>query len=201
MSEALLVIDYTENACFKEYQNPQYNLPLSKVRDIVSSLEKLITFYRAQRTGEVIWVKSCLWMKQYLHPNIVRFYDDNPKAEFYSVKPGGENFYHVRPDEHEKIFKKNMYGAFSGTQGRLDEYLKGKSIGHLIISGIYSTGCVNATICEAFHLGYKLTIIKDCVETFDEPGKQAFQRYLLSDWSLMYGKVINLSQLIKNRPS
>jgi nicotinamidase-related amidase len=154
MNKALLIIDYTENACIEKYQNPQYNLSLSKVRDIVSSLEELITFYRTQRTGEVIWIKSCLWLKQNLHPNIVRSYDENPNAEFYSVKHGGDNFYNIRPEEYEKTFEKNMYSAFSGTQGRLDEYLKNKKIGHLIISGIYSTGCVNATICEAFHLGY-----------------------------------------------
>jgi nicotinamidase-related amidase len=200
MNEALLVIDYTENACIEEYQNPRYNLRLSKVRDIASSLEKLVTFYRTHQTGEVIWIKSCLWLKKYLHPNIVRFYDENPEAEFYSVKTGGDNFYHIRPEEQERIFEKNMYDAFSGTQGQLDEYLKKRNIGHLIICGIYSTGCVNATICEAFHIGYKLTIIKDCVETFDEPGKQAFQRYLLNDWSLMYGRVIDLSQFIKNKP-
>jgi nicotinamidase-related amidase len=198
MNKALLVIDYTENACFEIYQNPRYNLRLSKVREIVSSLEKLLAFQRTRERGEIIWVKSCLWIKKYLHPNIIRFYDDNPKAEFYSVKPGGENFYHVRPDEHDKVFEKNMYSAFSGTQGRLDEYLKKRNIGNLIISGIYSTGCINATICEAFHLGYKLTIIKDCIETFDEPGKQAFQSYLLNDWALMYGKVVNLSHYMEN---
>ncbi len=200
MNKALLVIDYTENACFETYQNPRYNLRLSKVREIAPSLEKLVAFHRTHQRGEIIWIKSCLWLKKYLHPNIVRFYDENPEAEFYSIKPGGDNFYHVRPEEHEKIFEKNMYSAFSSTQGQLHKYLKEKSIGHLIISGIYSTGCVNATICEAFHLGYKLTIIRDCVETFDEPGKQAFQRYLLNDWSLMYGKVSGLPQFIKYKP-
>ena len=91
-----------------------------------------------------------------------------------------------------------MYSVFSGTQGRLDEYLRERNIGHLIISSIYSTRCLKATICEAFHLGYKMTIIKDCVETFDELGKQAFQRHLLDDWSLMYGKVVDLSQYMEN---
>jgi nicotinamidase-related amidase len=198
MNKALLVIDYTENACIEEYQNPRYNLRLSKVRDIASLLEKLINFHRTQNTGEVIWIKSCPWVKGQVHPNIERFYDENPQVEFYSFKPGGEDFYHIHPEEYEKLLKKNMYSAFSGTQGRLDEYLRDRNIRHLVISGIYSTGCVNATICEAFHLGYKMTIIKDCVETFDEPGKQAFQRHLLDDWSLMYGKIMDLSQYMEN---
>jgi nicotinamidase-related amidase len=198
MNKALLVIDYTENACIETYQNPRYNLRLSKVRDIAPLLEKLITFHRTQNIGEVIWIKSCPWVKGQVHPNIERFYNENPQVEFYSIKPGGEDFYHIQPGEYEKIFKKNMYSAFSGTQGQLDEYLRERNIGHLIISGIYSTGCVNTTICEAFHLGYKMTIIKDCVETFDEPGKQAFQCHLLNDWSLMYGKVMDLSKYMES---
>ncbi len=199
MKEALIVIDYTENACIERYQNPRYNLRLSKVRDIAPSLEKLVAFQRTRAEREVIWIKSCPWVKGQVHPNITRFYDENPEVEFYNVELGGDNFYRLQPEKHEKIFTKNMYSAFSGTQGQLDEYLRESSIGHLIISGIYSTGCVNATICEAFHLGYKLTIIKDCVETFDEPGKQAFQQHLLKDWSLMYGKIIYLSQFIESK--
>ena len=91
-----------------------------------------------------------------------------------------------------------MYSAFSGTQGRLEAYLQEQNIEHLITCGIYSTGCVNATICEAFHHGYKITIVRDCVETFDEPGIQEFQKYLIHDWSLMYGKVLSLSEYMKN---
>lgn len=136
MNQALIVIDYTENACIETYQNPRFNLGLSKIREIAPSLEKLLTFHRNRQRGEVIWIKSCLWLKEYLHPNIVRFYDENPEAEFYSIKLGGDNFYNVRPEEHEKIFEKNMYSAFSGTQGRLDEYLRERNIEHLIISGI-----------------------------------------------------------------
>jgi hypothetical protein len=197
MKQALIIIDYTENACIELYQNPRFNLRLSKVREIEPSLEKLAAFHRTLNEGEIIWIKSRPWVKGQVHPNIERFYDDNPEVEFYSIKLGGNNFYRIQPGEHEKVFEKNMYSAFTGTQGRLDAYLREKNIGHLIISGIYSTGCVSATICEAFHLGYKLTIISDCVGTFDDPGKQSFQQHLLNDWSLMYGKVIDLPHYLE----
>jgi len=91
-----------------------------------------------------------------------------------------------------------VYSAFSGTEEQLESYLNKKNIEHLVISGIYSTGCVNATICEAFHHGYKLTIIRDCVETFDDEDKQAYQRHLFTDWSFMYGKVVSLADFMKN---
>ncbi|MBN2532212.1 MAG: cysteine hydrolase [Spirochaetales bacterium] len=197
MKQALLVIDYIECCCIETYRDPQLNLGLSKVREIAPSLEKLVTFYRTKHLGEVIWVTCCPWVKGYVHPTIELFYEENPEARFYSNTLEGNGFYMLTPENDEQVFKKNLYSAFSGTGGLLHKYLQEKQIKHLIMTGIYSTGCVNATVCEAFHHGYKLTIIRDCVETFDYPGKQEYQEYLLVDWSYMYGKVVKLDTFMK----
>ena len=199
MKQALLVIDYIESCCLEKYRDSHLNLGLSKVRNIAPLLQELITFYRNNSKGEVIWLTCCPWVKGYVHPNIDRLYDENPEAEFYSNTLEGNDFYYVKPKKHERIFEKNMYSAFSGTNGQLDTYLKDKNIEHLVVVGIYSTGCINATICEAFHHGYKLTIIRDCVETFDEPEKQEYQKHIFTDWSYMYGKVISLSDFINSK--
>lgn len=198
MKQALLVIDYIESCCIESYRDPHLNLGLSKVRNIASSLETLVAFYRKHNSGEVIWVTSCPWIKGYVHPNIEQLYDENPEAMFYSNTLEGNNFYKLTPKEDEQIFEKNLYSAFSGTDGRLHSYLQKKQIKHLVICGIYSTGCVNATVCEAFHNGYKLTIIRDCVETFDQPNKQEYQKYILTDWSYMYGKVVSSAEFMGN---
>ncbi|MFC1953448.1 isochorismatase family cysteine hydrolase [Chloroflexota bacterium] len=198
MKQALIIIDYIESCCLEEYKDVWFDLGLSKVRSIASSLQELITFYREQKRGEVIWITACPWVKGYVHPNVERLYEENPEAEFYSNTLEGNNFYLIQPEKNEQVFEKNLYSAFSGTQGKLEVYLKSKDIEHLIISGIYSTGCVNATICEAFHHGYKLTIIGDCVETFDDEDRQAFQRNLFTDWAYMYGKVVNLADFMKS---
>jgi len=197
MKQVLLVIDYIESCCLEEYRDARLNHGLSKVRSIAPSLEELITFYRKQKMGEVIWITCCPWVKGQVHPNIERLYEENPESEFYSNRQGGNNFYKIQPEKQERIFDKNLYSAFSGTQGQLEAYLKNNNIEHLVISGIYSTGCVNATICEAFHHGYKLSIIRDCVETFDKAANQAYQKHLLKDWLYMYGEVINLADFIK----
>jgi nicotinamidase-related amidase len=196
MKQALLIIDYIESCCIKTYRDPHLNFGLLKVRNIASSLKTLVTFYREHNPGEVIWVTSCPWVKGYVHPNIERLYDENPEARFYSNTLEGNSFYKLTPNVDEQVFEKNLYSAFSGTNGRLHSYLQKKQMKHLVICGIYSTGCVNATICEAFHLGYKLTIIRDCVETFDSMDKQGYQEYILTDWSYMYGRVVRLTEFM-----
>ncbi len=197
MNQALLVIDYIENCCLEEYKNPQLKICLSKVRRMAASLEKLVRYYRINKLGNVVWITCCPWIKGYLHPNVERLYEEIPESEFYSIRPDGNDFYIVKPLPGEQIFEKNIYSAFTGTQGHLDGYLRNQNIEHLIISGIYSTGCVNASICEAFHLGYKLTIVGDCVETFDGDDSQIFQRNLITDWSYMYSNVVGLDEFMR----
>ena len=197
MNQSLLVIDYIESCCLEEFRDPQLKMELSKVRSMAKSLEQLITHYRMKKLGNVVWITCCSWMKGYVHPNVERLYEENPESEFYSIRSGGNGFYFVRPLPDEPIFEKNIYSAFTGTNGQLDSYLRNQKIEQLVISGIYSTGCVNATICEAFHLGYKLMIIEDCVETFDSEDKQIYQHNLLTDWSYMYGKVVKLSAFMR----
>jgi nicotinamidase-related amidase len=89
-----------------------------------------------------------------------------------------------------------MYSAFSGTGGRLHSYLSEQSVEHLVVTGVYSTGCVNATICEAFHLGYRLSIVKDCVATFDRTRSQDYQKILIQDWEHMYGELISSQKVM-----
>ena len=197
MNQALLVIDFIESCCLEEYKSPSLNISLSKVQGMANSIQKLVDYYRTNGIGKVIWITCCPWIKGYLHPNVERLYEENPESEFYSIKSGGNSFYKVNPLLGEPIFEKNIYSAFSGTQGQLDNYLRDQKVEHLVISGIYSTGCINATICEAFHLGYKLTVIRDCVETFDNEDKQLYQNTLFSDWSYMYGTVAGLSDFMK----
>lgn len=195
--QALVIIDYINSCCLEEFKNPDLNIGLTKVREMEQPLQELISYYRKEKMGEIIWITCYPWTKDYVHPNIARFYEEYPCAEFYDIKSNGGCFYKVIPESNEKMFAKNNYSAFSGTEGTLDKYLKKKNINNLMIAGIYSTGCVNATIVEAFHLGYKLTIVEDCVETFDCKDEQEYQYMLLSDWRYMYGTVATLLDIKK----
>ena len=195
MKHALLVIDYTENWCLERYERPQWGCTFSAVRAMAPRLSSLVDIYRRSGSGEVIWIVCCPWIKGRVHPNIERLYDLNPDVQFYNDGSGARNFFEVGPTSKELILEKNLYSAFSGTQGRLDAYLKDRLIEKLFISGVYSTGCVNATICEAFHRGYQLSIIRDCVETFDRAESQEYQKALFQDWQYMYGELITSMDL------
>jgi nicotinamidase-related amidase len=163
---------------------------------MASRLNEFLNYYRANSLGEVIWVICCPWVKGQVHPSIDRLYATNPASEFYTDGTGAADFYQVSPQPQERVFEKNLYSAFSGTRGKLQAYLETKNIEHLLFSGVYSTGCVNASICEAFHLGHKISIVKDCVETFDRSSSQQHQQLLFHDWQQMYGDLVSSSEMM-----
>ena len=195
MNTCLLVIDYTESCCLAKYERPQWGCTMSAVREMAERLDVLVSLFRDTGLGSVVWIVPCPWVPGEVHPNIEALYAENTEAEFYTDGTGASTFYKVSPLPGEPVFEKNLYSAFSGTAGRLDSYLVERSIAQLAICGVYSTGCVNATICEAFHRGYRLVMVRDCVDTFDGEQKQDYQRHLLRDWEHMYGKVTNTADI------
>lgn len=188
--KALIIIDYTDQNVNKN-EKPEWGLLLNKVKAIRSNIIKLINICRS-KNYPIIFIGTKEWSEKQLPTNINHLYKTNPDATFYST---GKDSFIIKPEINDQIFLKNSYSAFSGTQGKLDKYLKKIGINNLIICGIYTTGCVKDTIAEAFAKGYHLIIVKDCIETFDREDKQQYQKILLNDWPYMYGPVINCDQV------
>jgi len=70
---------------------------------------------------------------------------------------------------------KRHYSAFSGTD--LDIRLRERGITELTLIGVCTDICVLHTAVDAYNLGYKITVPKDCVASFDSVGH---------DWALKH---------------
>jgi nicotinamidase-related amidase len=71
----------------------------------------------------------------------------------------------VMPKEGEKIFTKNKANSFLDTG--LEGYLKENQITHLVITGMMTHMCVEATTRAASDKGYKCFVISDACATRD----------------------------------
>jgi nicotinamidase-related amidase len=69
----------------------------------------------------------------------------------------------VKPDKDEPVFIKSFPNSFRDTE--LFNYLKSNGIDHLVISGMMTHMCVDATTRAAFDLGFKCTVIYDACAT------------------------------------
>ncbi len=89
-----------------------------------------------------------------------------PTATFFLPNtPGAEIHPNVQPLANEKVVIKHFPNSFRETG--LDELLKANGINNLIICGMMTHMCVDATVRAAKDLGYNCTVIGDACVTKD----------------------------------
>ncbi|MBN1797535.1 MAG: isochorismatase family protein [Spirochaetales bacterium] len=195
--ECLMLIDVQHTTIAREYEKSEWNIHFQKCRDCIPKIEKIVDFFRAHNLP-LIHVLTTEWTEKALPWNIRKLYDENPNARFYHE---GTPRPVITPLNGELTVRKNMPSAFGGTDYIEENYLfkQLSPIRHITICGFYSTGCVHETIIEGFNRHrYFFNIVRDCCETFDDPGRQAFQNMLFdSHFNYMNGHVIESADILQ----
>ena len=105
------------------------------------------------------------------------------KAEDYQIFPEID----FRPTDN--LVKKLRASAFFNTG--LNDQLARLDVANLFIVGESTSGCIRASVVDAFSLGYQVCVVEDCV--FDQnPVSHAVNLY---DMQHKYGQVTKLSEL------
>ena len=82
----------------------------------------------------------------------------------------------VAPQDGDIIIEKHNYSGFFKTE--LDETLKGLGVDSLVVVGLYSNICCRLTCVDAFQHGYKVTIAREAMTSFDEAAYEGDLEYL-----------------------
>lgn len=193
---ALLVIDVTNFCAHKDCEIKKWGISFKKIRKVAPKIKDFITKYKGY-DGKVIYVNCTPWDKEHLAKNLIELYKD-PRCRYYSFDKSGfpEKFYLLEPENDDIIITKNSYDAF--TNPELEKILRKNKIDYLLITGIFSDGCVHATIQGGFSKGFNFIILKDLVETTDKKIRQKIQALLKENvWLEMFGKTINSSEILR----
>jgi maleamate amidohydrolase len=67
----------------------------------------------------------------------------------------------LAPLESEHIVRKRRPSVFFGSD--LDIFLRGHRIDTLLVAGSSMSGCVRATVVDAFSLDYRVMVVRECV--------------------------------------
>ena len=118
---------------------PGGQLPLDKPEIAAENAKKLLQAFR-ERGKTVIHVK-------------------------HNAKSGSDIYKLLTPIEGEKIIKKNKANAFVGTD--LLEYLKQNNIKNLVLCGMQTHMCLEATTRAASDYGFNCTVVEDACTTRD----------------------------------
>jgi nicotinamidase-related amidase len=112
---------------------------------------------------------------------------------------GAEIHTSVRPLPGETVIEKNFPNSFRKTN--LQEQLEGIQVKNLVVAGMMTHMCVDATVRQAADLGYKLTLLADACATraqkfADEtvPARQVHTAFLAA-LNGFYAKVVNFHDL------
>lgn len=77
----------------------------------------------------------------------------------------GADYYKLLPQAGELDVTKTLYNAFSGTG--LDETLRDRGVTSLVVTGLTSDCCVDATVRDAFHRGFDVFLPVDACGAYD----------------------------------
>ena len=180
MKKALIIIDI-QNDYFENGKMPVINSENASL-----NAKKILTYFR-ENDLPVIHIKHISTREG--------------AAFFLENSIGAEIHKNVEPKENEKIIVKHFPNAFRETQ--LLEYLKKINISDLVICGMMTHMCVDATTRAAKDFGFNIELIGNACATRDleingEIVKASeVQKSFLSALNYFYSEVIQTNDFIK----
>lgn len=165
---------------------------------MVDRLEPFIQRFRLVVGGPVIFGKTVPWRKEYLADNVNELYSDEQFA-YYSKDTTGfsEQFYKIEPQPQDLIAEKNTNDAFA--MANLNEILAERGVRYVVVTGVFTDGCILASVVGGFSKGYSLVVLKDLVETTDVKTRQIIQRHLLEyTFPYLFSRVVSSEDFIKS---
>ena len=124
-------------------------------------------------------------------------HDDGPGTGF-SVGDGAfEIAQQVKPEENEKIFCKTINSCFGNKE--FADHLKKKGEKQLMIVGLQTNFCIDATVKSAFERGYEVIIPQETNSTFDNDymdGETTYKYYNDMMWPVRFAKCVSIEEAV-----
>jgi len=143
MSTALIIVDI-QNDYF-----PNGKMELSNPEKAASNAAKVLESFRQNNKESIFHVQHIA-----ADPALGFFLPDTEGAEIHET---------VQPLENESIIIKHFPNSFLQTE--LESKLKEKEITKVVVVGMMTHMCIDATVRAAVDLGYETTLIEDACAT------------------------------------
>ena len=125
-------------------------------------------------------------------------HDDGVGNPLTKGNDGFEIYEKFQPAENERIFDKTVNSAFKDTG--LVEYLKEKGENTIIIVGLQTEYCIDATVKAGFEHGFKMIVPANCNSTFDNKymlAELTYNYYNNFIWNKRYAECISFEETVE----
>lgn len=125
-------------------------------------------------------------------------HDDGPGSPLTPGEEGFAIFEPFAPQPREKVFVKTANSAFKGTG--LREYLRQKGERQIIIAGLQTDKCVNATVVAGFEHGFELLVPAGCNTTENNAflsAEQSCRYYNEFLWPNRFARCLPLCEVLR----
>lgn len=173
MSNIVLLVVDVQNALINAH-------PYNQER-VIENINKLILTARDNKK-EVLFIR----------------HDDGKGTDLEKGTYGWQIYDKILTNSNEIIFEKQYNSAFHKTD--LYEYLNSKNIDTIILVGLQTEYCIDATCKSAFDYGYKIIIPEETNSTFDNEylsGEKLYEFYNYKIWNNRFADVISVEKVIK----
>lgn len=181
MKSALLIIDVQ-----KDYFSGGAS-PLYRPDDALKYVKIALNHFRAQELPVIF----------------VQHISTRPTATFFLANTAGVEIHNeIKPQANEKVILKNYPNSFRNTE--LLDYLAENKIEELIICGMMTHMCVDATVRAAKDHGFECTVLSDACATknLEIDGNKIdaseVQRSFLAALNYFYAKIISTKDFISH---
>ncbi|MDE0355688.1 MAG: isochorismatase family protein [Deltaproteobacteria bacterium] len=106
------------------------------------------------------------------------------------AKKGNEIVAEIAPQKGEVVVRKQKPSAFFGTP--LTSMLNEVHADSLLVAGTTTSGCVRASVIDAFSFNYTVSVVEEC--TFDRG--QSSHKINLFDMNMKYADVVSLEETV-----
>ena len=169
---ALMVIDMQEGLV----KDHPYN-----ERKVIENIQKLLKTAR-ENNLEIVYVR----------------HDDGQGTDLAYGTDAWQVYSEIKPEKGEYIVEKTYNSAFHKTD--LRDYLNSKNIDTVILTGMQTEYCIDATLKSAFDYEYEIIIPEETNTTFDNEymtGGNLYEFYNYKIWNKRFAKVMPVEDVIK----
>jgi ureidoacrylate peracid hydrolase len=186
---ALIIVDVQNDFCHPDGAAGRMGLDVSAVQSAVSNIVSLIELARTHAVPRLYlrgehnrWFDSPTWVARGDAGRSI----DADRIPYVRSGTWGADFFVVSPTDDELVIVKHRYSGFAFTP--LELALQTLGVDTVLLCGISTHVCVEATARDAIMRGYRPVTVSDCVAS----GQAQLHEAALLDMAEYLGPVVSL---------